>query len=207
MADDTITARGVLLRDNWPGVGITPPVAYSDMTAASVAHNQENPTWRLGQKWTVYCSGTGLNTTASHNVGWSTFIYLKGAADIATAPAATAGSIVVIDGTIGAGEAADKWFTVTGASANTTHDSDGFMACAISTMTNSYYGWYWCEGVCPVEYVPGFTTATTLVTKGDVVANCELGTVASTALGIALRANPTASQNAGVGVALYADGQ
>ena len=206
MADSTITVQGVVLRDNWPGVPITPPVAYSDMSAASVGHNLANPMWRLGQKWKVYNSDDSVDGTTGFNVGWSTFIYLKGADDIATAPAATATSIVVIDNTIAAANAADKWFTVTGASANTTHDSDGFLGVALSTMTNSYYGWYWCGGVCPIGFVPLFTTASTLATDDSVVANCEVGSYTTAALTIGLRANPTDSSYAGVGFALYADG-
>ncbi len=208
MADSTITTQGIVLRDNWPGVGIVPPVTHTDMTAAAVGHNLANPAWRLGQKWKVYCSGDGIDGDTGYNVGWSTFIYLKGAADIATAVAATAGSIVCIDGTITVtgGDAADKWLTVVADADRTTHESDGFIAVALSTMTNSYYGWYWCGGVCPIEYVPGFATTTTLVTDDSVVANCELGTTDAATNAVALRANPTDSQKAGVGVALYADG-
>ena len=117
MADSTITVQGVVLRDNWPGVPITPPTNYADMTAASVGHNVANPMWRLGQKWKVYCSGKGIAGTTGYNLGWSTFIYLQGASDIATAPAATATSIVCIDNTIAAANAANKHFIVTGATA------------------------------------------------------------------------------------------
>ena len=206
MADSTITVQGVVLRDNWPGVPITPPVAYSDMSAASVGHNLANPMWRLGQKWKVYNSDDSVNGTTGFNVGWSTFIYLKCADDIASAVAAVATSIVVIDNTIAAANAADKWFTVTSDTDQTTHESDGFMAVALSTMTNSYYGWFWCGGVCPIGFVPLFTTASTLITDDSVVANCELGNVAAATTAVALRANPAASSNAGVGFALYADG-
>lgn len=207
MADSTITVQGVVLRDNWPGVPITPPVAYSDMSAASVGHNLANPMWRLGQKWKVYCSGTGISGTTGYNLGWSTFIYLQNEPTITTAVAAVATSIVVIDDTIAAVNAATKHFIVTGDTDRTTHENAGFMAVALSTMTNSYYAWYWCGGVCPIEYVPEFSTASTLITDDSVVASCELGTVAAATTAVGLRANPTASTSAGVGYALYADGQ
>jgi len=206
MADSTITVQGVLLRDNWPGVPIAPPVDYSDMTAAGVGHNKAAAAWRLGQKWKVYCGGDARYHELGYFKGWSTFIYLKNAADIESAVAGTTGSIVVVDGTMAAAQAADVHYIVTADSADTTHDSGGLMAVALSAMTNSYYAWYWCGGVCPIEYVPGFTTATTLVTDDSLVANCAMGTYAATSLDIALRAIPATTTNPVVGVALYADG-
>jgi hypothetical protein len=207
MADSTITLQGVVLRDNWPGVPITPPVAYSDMAAASVGHSLANPMWRLGQKWKVYCNGDGISGTTGYNLGWSTFIYLQCESTITSPVAAVATSIVVINGTIAAANAATKHLIVTSDTDRTTHENAGFMAVALSTMVNSYYAWFWCGGVAPIQYVPLFTTASTLITDDSVVANCELGTVAAATTAVALRANPTGSQVAGVGYALYADGQ
>ena len=71
-------------------------------------------------------------------------------------------------------------------------------------MTNSYYGWFWTGGICPIEYVPGMSTASTVVTDDSVTAGCEVITVASGATGIALKI-----ATAGIpacGYALYADG-
>ena len=206
MADATITVQGVILKDNWPGATpIRPPVDYSDMTAASVGHNLVAPLWDLGTKWEVYCKGDSTYGGVGYNLGWSRFIYLKAAADMATAVAGAVSVLVVPDGTLAAGMAGDGFYTVVGSSARTTHEEMSVVAMCISTPTNSYYGWYWCGGVCPVEYVPGLTTASTLVTDDSLVASCELSTVASTATGIALRAQPADAQAAGCGFALYAD--
>ena len=205
MADKTITVQGVILRDNWPGTPITPPVDYSDMTAASVGHNLVAPMWPIGTKWEVYCKGDPTYGGVGYNVGWSTFIYLKGADNIATAVAGAVTVLVVPDETIAAGDGGEILYTVVGDSAETTHETMGLVAMCISTPTNSYYGWYWCGGVCPIEYVPGLTTSSTLVTDDSVVASCELGTKASTATGIALYAQAAAAQTPACGFALYAD--
>jgi len=206
MGDSTITVQGVVLAEHWPGVPIDPPVSHTDMTTAAVGHNIANPMFRLGQKWKVYCSGDEAYAGVGYNLGWSTFIYLKCEAGIETAIAAIATSICVVDDTMAAGDAATKLYTKTADSANTTHDALGLIGVALSTMTNDYYGWFWCGGVCPIEYVPLFTTASTLVTDDSVLAGSELAVKAATSTGIALEAQDSDATEVPVGYSLYADG-
>jgi len=205
MADKTITVQGVILYDRWPGTPIDPPLTYSDMTAATVGHNLAAPMWPVGTKWEIYCKGDPADQGVGYNLGWSTFIYLKGAADFSTAVAAAVTVLCVPDETIAAADASTILYTMVCDSDSTTHETMGPVAMCLSAMTNNYYGWFWCGGVCPVEYVPGLTTASTLVTDDSVVASCELSTTASAATGIALRAQPAAAQTPSCGYALYAD--
>ena len=206
MADNTITVQGIILQDNWPGVPEKPKLDYSDMTSANVGHNVAVPQFRVGTKWEVYCKGDPAYVGVGYNIGFSTFIYLRAAADMATAIAGAITVLVVVDETFAADDPAELLYTVVGDSDRTTHETMGLVAMCTSTPTNSYYGWYWCGGVCPIEYVPGLTTASTLVTDDSVVASCQLMTVASTATGIALAAQAAAGRTPSCGFALYADG-
>jgi len=204
MADSTLTAQGAILYNKWGATPVKPDVGYSDMTAASVGHNVAANQYPLGTTWEVYCNGNAASVGVAYNVGFSQFVYLKCAADIASAVAAVVSVICIPDDTMAAGDGATKLYTVSSDSGKTTHEGSGRIAVALSTMTNSYYGWFWCGGVCPIEYVPGMSTSTTLVTDDSVTASCELITVASTATGIALKI-----ATAGIptcGMALYADG-
>jgi len=205
MADSTITLQGVILKDNWPGAPVSPPVAnYQDMTAAAVGHNLAAPLFPVGTKWQVYNSGRPTDLGVKFNVGFSTFVYLKGAADIATAVAAVTTVICVPDDTLAAGNPAEKMYTVVADSDLTTHEGSGMVAVALSTMTNSYYGWFWCGGVAPTQYVAGFTVTATLVTDDSLTASCDIMTVASVATGIALKIATAGSPSCGI--ALYVDG-
>ena len=205
MADSTLTVQGIVLYEHtWPGTPVTPPVDYSDMTAAAVGHNLAAALWPLGTKWQVYCHGNAASVGVGYNVGWSTFTYLLGADNIASAVAGVVTVIGVPDNTLAAGDIPSKYYTIVCDSDQTTHEGSGRVAVCLSTMTNSYYGWFWTGGICPIEYVPGMTTASTLVTDDSVTAGCEVITVASAATGIALKI-----ATAGIpacGYALYADG-
>jgi len=162
MADATLDSTGFLLIDNWPKVGNSDwagPPGIDDLPSQG-HHNSATETYRLGTKFRVYQGGgTGVNS------GWSTFIYLKmGTADTAVALAAKYSVC---------GEAPP---TSTGARTllyTVTNDKDsgdmtaGLHAIAISAMTNSYYGWFWCGGVCPESTIAAM--AGTYATDGTAV--------------------------------------
>lgn len=205
MADQTITIQGVILQDNWPGTARTPPMPVTNMTCAAVGHNIIYPMWRLGTKWQLYCTGDTATLGVGYNVGWSTFVYLQGAADIASAVAAVRFTNCVVDGTIAEDDSAVKMYVVVGDSDLTTHETMGLIAVSLSTVTNSYYGWYWCGGVAPLEYVDAGAKTDTLATDDSVVASGQLGTLASAATGIALTLQAAASQVPSCGFSLYAD--
>lgn len=205
MADKTTTVQNIILQDNWPGTPIDPPVDYTEMTSAAVGHNVATNMWPLGTKWEVYCSGDPTSLGVGYHVGWARFIYLKAADDIETAVLGAVTVLAVPDGTLAAGMAHDRLYTVVCDSAETTHETMGLVAMCISTLTNSYYGWYWCGGVCPIEYISGMTKASTIATDSTVAASCQLSTVATAATGIGLRAQPAASQVPSCGFAFYDD--
>jgi len=202
---DTLTVQGLILHDNWPGTPTPPPFPVVNMEAAAIGHNIVAPMWKLGTKWELYCKGDAASVGVAYNIGWSTFIYLKAAPDIETATAGAATVLCVPDATLGAGAAANLLYVVVADISNTTHENSGLVVMCLSAPTNSYYGWYWCGGVCPVEYCPSLTTASTVITDGSVVASCEVSTIIDSDT-VGLRAQATNSQTPGVGYALYVDG-
>jgi hypothetical protein len=211
MADASIIVQGIVLYDNWPGRAQAPPKGLGnieDMTCAAVGHNQATAMWPLGTKWQLYCKGDAVSVGVSFWLGWSSFVYLKCADDIETAVLGAVTVLAVPDGTLAAGMAHDRLYTVTTDSDSTTHETMGLVAMCLGTMTNSYYGWFWCGGVAPIEYVPGLLAASTVVTDDSLYSAAtvtEIGTVASAATGIGFRAQPTASQVPACGEALWAD--
>ncbi|HUW99396.1 MAG TPA: hypothetical protein VMY35_00320 [Phycisphaerae bacterium] len=78
---------------------------------------------------------------------------------------------------------------------------------ALSAMTTSYYGWFWCAGVCPEEFVSGlggtYPTVNTTVVIGAMAAG-DLETAGTTAGEIGFEI-PDADQEVIVGYALSAD--
>jgi len=205
MADQTITVEGLVLYDNWPGVPVPPPMPVGDITSSAVGINLVRPMWPVGTKWELYCYGDQVSVGVSYLQGYSTVIYLRGSADAGTAVATDLTVGVVPDDTIIAGGDSDSLHTVYGDTEETTHENSGLVAYALFDCTADYYGWYWCGGVFPVEYVIGATVASTLATDASVATGNEVSTVISEATGIAIRSNPTASQAPGVGISLMND--
>jgi len=209
MADSTITVQGVILYDRWPGKAVAPPVDVYDMTCPAVGHNQATAMWPLGTKWQLYCSGDAVSVGVAYWEGWSTFVYLKCADDIETDIEGVVAFLAVPDGTLAAGMAHDRLYTVVCDTAETTHETMGLVGMCLGTMTNDYYGWFWCGGVAPIEYVPGLLAASVIQTDDSLYSAStvtEIGTVATAATEIGLRAQPTAAQVMSCGEALYVDG-
>lgn len=212
MADSTITVAGVVLYDRWPGKGCvtTPDVEnITDMTSTLVGHNQGTAKYPLGTKWQLYCRGNAASLGVAHHRGWSTFVYLKAESTATTAIACSALYFACPNGTLAPAMSRDSLYIVTADSDRTTHETMGLVAMALSTMTNSYYGWFWCGGVCPVEYVPGITTASVFQCLNDIYSAqtvSALMSVATAATEVGFGAAATDGQTQIVGEALYAQG-
>lgn len=123
------------LIDNWPGV-VTIGPNPSDWTAYSATED-----FPLGTKRAIY---------DDTNNGWATLIYLQyeKAGEIA---ACTVKSPVAPDNTDAI--AAGSYYIVT--NDGTDSFKNGPIAIALGTVTDEYYGWFWCGGLCPVDTIPG----------------------------------------------------
>lgn len=167
MADGTLDSDLLILTDYWPGHptgNYSPP---SDGFTGATSHNVETPVYPVGTKISVFNRGT------AGQKGWSTFIYLQLLTQHATNVLA-AKSLVVSD-------SATVWWKVTNATANVA--STQLAAYGLSAMTTAYYGWFWCGGVCPEDYVSGL--GGNYLTNGLVVAASQVCPAAtnSTAVG------------------------
>lgn len=210
MGDSTITSQGIVLYDRWPGYAVAPPVEnITDMTSTLVGHNQVTKKYDLGTKWVLYNHGAAGNIGVKYHEGFSTFVYLKCADDIETAIAGAVDYFVAPDGTMAAGMADDRLYTVTADSDSTTHETMGLIACCLSTMTNSYYGWFWCGGVAPLEYVSGMTITSVFQCLDDVYSAATITALqscatAATEIGFGAAATDGATQI--IGEAIYEQG-
>lgn len=156
MADSTIDSELIILRNNW---GVAPSTDRFEPTDGfaegnAVHHNSATAEFSLGTVAQVYNKGT------AGKAGPAQFIYLLvGTQNSANVLAA---KDVVVQGS------ATVPFTVT-------NDPDsaviklptGLAAICLSAMTNAYYGWFWCGGSCPEDFVSGL--AGDYLTDDDVV--------------------------------------
>jgi hypothetical protein len=157
----TLDSAEFVLIDNWPTIGNNnsagpfnagAPASGADQNAATEVH-------QVGTKWTGYQEGsTGINR------GAFTLIYLQFGTAAATACAVK--QIVALETAPGAATAATLMYKVTNSDA-TAELGTGMAAVALSAMTASYYGWFWCGGVCPESICAGL--AGNHLTQGSVV--------------------------------------
>lgn len=129
-----LTHAQFYLIDNWPGE-VTNGPNPSDWSTYSATED-----YPLGTKRAIY---------DDTNNGWATLIYLKYTTGAGTVALATVGSPCAIDTTAMA--TGGQWCHVT----NDGSDAQlvGPIAIALGTLTNAYYGWFWCGGVCPVDTI------------------------------------------------------
>jgi hypothetical protein len=112
----------------------------------------------------------------------------------------------VPDETIAAADANNLLYVMAADDGVTTHEYSGLVAVALSTVTNDYYGWYWCGGGYPVEYLQAGLVADAVITDDSVVASGEIQSIRDgTDSGIKLALHATASQTPGIGIALIID--
>ncbi len=187
MADDLIDLDLIYLLDNWPAPNVVnpnmgiPPDGFTGATHHNVVANA----FPIGSKVAVYNTGVTLG-----NPGWSTFIYLQ----IGTQNP----DIDIAVKTVCVGGDASHWYIITNDGAT------GYVALvtgaavvALSAMTDAYYGWFWCAGVCPEEAVPTLTgdiaTGTGMV-AGPFTAHALEATYTPIGLGPAICATTAAAQ-------------
>jgi hypothetical protein len=145
MADSTIAYTKFILVDNWPGVPVTIADVPKDGFTGSEHHAATTEVFPLGTKMQVYCDGS-VNTQ-----GFSTFIYLKvGVQETVSTDVLAPKSVVVQD-------SATNWYEVTNDASSCIALPTGLAAVALSAMDDGDYGWFWCGGVCPKQYVSDLT--------------------------------------------------
>lgn len=202
MANSTIVGKYIILRDNWPDLTMGADMMPYDATnpAAGADHNQSaTPTWQLGSKFRYL-----QQPSATTSPGVVTFVYLKvGTQNPDVAMALTAGAdlaVVCPETPTGLNE---TLYTITNDAATTTSELTGFMAVAISAMTDTYCGWFWCGGPAPIAIYSAFTTATFVTDESVVAGEIACGPTDDTAtpLGIIV----AAASYVAVGVAVAAD--
>jgi len=130
-------------KDGFIGTG-TKASVYNSVTSSNhdIATTADQE-YVLGQKIRYYNSTLG---------GWGTCIYLQ----------LIAGAVTVVAGSpVGVDDTADSYYAVTGDRSET--GAGCARAIALSTMTTTNYGWFWCAGVCP-DFSTDGTTAFSEVT-------------------------------------------
>ena len=138
--DKSIDSNLIVLYDRWPGVA-TPnqDVPLGGFTGAT-HHNVATAAYPVGTKIQVYNTGVTAGIA-----GFATFIYLQ--IDITGTPTVAVKQVVVPD-------SATTWYTVTNDPDANINIPGGLAAIALGAMaSDAYYGWFWCGGVCPEEFV------------------------------------------------------
>ena len=142
MADKVIDSESITLIDRWPGYPTrygSPQGGFTD----SGHHNVETAIFKAGEKCCVW------NESTAGIKGMSTFIYLQ--VGTQNADVAIAAKMICIPGS------ATIWYQV-----GNNPDADvvfaagpALVAVALSALTDAYWGWFWCGGVCPESHVSG----------------------------------------------------
>ena len=184
MADGTLDSEKLTLFDNWDGpvqTTFSPPQDIFDGLSGAPDHNVATERVPVGTKCAIY------NHTSTGKKGWSTLIYLQAVANAGVAIAA-------------------KQFLVRDVAAypyRVTNDPDDALvantelgslpaAVALSAITTTYYGWFWCGGQAPEFLVSGM--GGDYATDGTVVAGpVALGNLAADAIGLTKHVDTTAS--------------
>jgi hypothetical protein len=151
VADSTIDSELFILYDRLPGApDPNLGVPYGGFTGAT-HHNTATAMYPVGTKIEVY------NTTGV--TGWTRFVYGK-LEEVDASNALKVKMFCAIEGT------AKAPYAFTNEVATQIGESVSPIVAAIGEMTENYYGWFWCGGVCPEEYVA--TMADNFYTTGDV---------------------------------------
>ena len=154
MADSTIDSELIMLNENWPGKASRDDEPAGNIVATA-HHNVAAAVYSTGQK-------VALRNESAGQPGWSTFIYLQVGTQNASSVLAVKSAVVP--------DSATLWYQVTNDPDDCIKLPTNMGAFALSAMTNAYWGWFWCGGVCPEEYVSGlggnYATAGTLAAGG-----------------------------------------
>jgi len=186
MADKSIDDQKLVLIDRWPGDAMQNAKVPEDGFMGTSHHNVATAVYPVGTKIQVYCKGTAAQGTLTGNAGYATFIYLK-LEEMEATNTCLQKNLVATESTL-TGSVADNVYDVTNEAA--TDMGAGLVPAAVSlgtpsgtaAMTENYYGWYWCGGVCPVDYcdnLNGNYRCTTGAIIGP-VARLDAGTAGTT---------------------------
>jgi hypothetical protein len=161
MADSTIDSDLIYLRGGRFGTCYDKTMPIGGFTG-SAHHNvaAADRDYPIGMVKRVYCDGTvGVK-------GFAEFVYL--AYEGSSAPTAAAKQVCVPD-------SSTVWYQFTNDPDSCVMATGSMLAVvAISAMTDGYYGWFWCGGVCPEVYVSalgGNYATTNAVIAGNIIAS------------------------------------
>jgi hypothetical protein len=141
MTDGTLDSEVFALTDHWPGernIHLPEPV---DGFQGETHHNVATAAYQVGTKVQVRNKGT------TGKEGFATLIYLQ--VGVQNPYVAIAAKSVVVADSVAA------WFKVTNDPDDCIALPTAQLAVALSAMTDAYFGWFWCAGVCPEELVSG----------------------------------------------------
>ncbi|KKN83502.1 hypothetical protein LCGC14_0297400, partial [marine sediment metagenome] len=133
----------------------------------------------IGTKIQVLCTHT------SYDKGLATFIYLRNSEVYTTAVPIKAKHFVTPESTT-------NWFDVTNSATGYAADNASATAVGLSTMssTTGRYGWFWCGGICPTQYVAAldgdFATDSAVVAGVATLSNLGTTTTTYGALGLSI---------------------
>ena len=196
MATSVLDTELLILIDNWPTFKVleTPPAG--GFTGAT--NNAAAAAYPVGTKCTVQQTSGAGETGIPH--GSSTFIYLMCDSNVATAPVLAVLGVCapLAQSENGPGLTNYVVDNVTG------NEATGMIGVALATMTNSYYGWFWCGGVAPVGHVVALAgdVLTVAVGAAEALMCAEVGDVANDPLGF----DTATAGNVVCGIALHAEG-
>jgi len=197
MADSSLSIYKAILYDRWPGV---PNPAYgipADGFTGASHHNVASPAYPVGTKIQVYHPGA----TASSVAGYSVFIYLKLEHQDVTNLLAAAQMVALHSDAVP--------FDVTNDTGTLLATTKGPIAIALSAMTTDRYGWFWCGGVAPVDFVPALAATALLYTVNNVAIGdmcwCNLAPTTPLVSGEIGFCLPAADTTTRVGFAMVAD--
>ena len=186
MADKTLNSDYLVLSDTWPGSPAPNLAVPSDGFTGTSHHNVTTAAYKLGTKIQVYNEGTaGIP-------GFATFIYLQFETNTEPGPTPAATQVCT------AGTNASLFVV--------TNDPDQCLSIAalpsavmLSVMTTAKFGWFWCGGVCPVDFVSDLDGAMAFATNSSVALGSTIiaSNLAADAIGYAISSATTTTLVAG----------
>ena len=187
MPDSTLDSQLFTLVDNWPNTRITIWAEPTGGFTGSTHHDVATPQFSRGEKISI------MNQSTAGQEGWSTFIYLTVGTQNANSLIAAKSLVVPDSGT--------DVLVVTNDPDDCLVNTGCLLAAyALSAMTNTYSGWFWCGGICPEYFVSGL--GGNYATDGNVVAGAlTVHDLAADALGL----GPRATTEGFIGFSVAAD--
>jgi hypothetical protein len=168
MTDSTLDSDLLFLYNKFGSANLVGHVPRGGFTG-SEHHNVSSAAYPIGTVVRVEHRAT------AGKPGYSEFVYLKVGTQNASSLIA-AKSVVVQD-------SATQCLLVTNDPDDCIAIPTPFGAIALSAMTDAYYGWFWCGGVCPEDYVSGL--AGNYATNGSVAAgNVAFGDLSADKCGL-----------------------